>query len=109
MDWKDILGSLKTESDNDTTAETESSGKPEKTVAKCVTIFYEKKGRAGKPVTILAEFSGVNDDGIEELASRLKRKLATGGSCRGGEILIQGDRRREIRELLSNEGFKIKG
>ena len=74
-----------------------------------VTIFYETKGRAGKPATILADFAGVTDAEIEDLASVLKKKLGTGGSCRGGEILIQGDRRTQLRSLLAAAGFKVKG
>lgn len=72
-----------------------------------VTLFYERKGRAGKEATILADFVGLNDDEIAVLASEIKRKLGTGGSVRGGEILIQGDRRKEIREMLTQRGFMV--
>ena len=113
MDWKDVLASLDT---NDLTHD-DAEGKEcidpgsQKSGAepKVVTLFYERKGRGGKSVTILSDFSGVTDSEIEQLASRLKKALGTGGSCRGGEILIQGDRRIDLREFLSHDGFKVKG
>ena len=74
-----------------------------------VTIFYETKGRNGKPVTILADFRGIDADAIDDLASELKKKLGVGGSCRDEEILIQGDRRKEVRVILENKGFRVKG
>ncbi len=104
-DWKDILGTL-----GDLPEGSEPS--PEQTSAsskRAVTLFYERKGRAGKPATILADFAGVTDDEIADLASELKRSLGTGGSARGGEILIQGDRRDDLRRLLKARGFKVKG
>lgn len=59
-------------------------------------IDFERKGRAGKCATIISGFDGLSDSEIAEIASRLKRSLATGGSSRGGEILIQGDRRDDV-------------
>lgn len=70
-------------------------------------VVLEKKGRAGKQATIICGFQGSDDD-LLELASTLKRKLATGGSARGGEILIQGDRRKEVVEILKSLGYKAR-
>lgn len=70
-------------------------------------VVLEKKGRAGKQATIICGFQGSDDD-LLELASTLKRKLATGGSARGGEILIQGDRRKEAVEILKSLGYKAR-
>ncbi len=70
-------------------------------------VVIERKGRGGKTATIVSGFTSLDDDGIAELARRLKTRLGTGGSSRGGEILIQGERRREIVELLRAEGFRI--
>ncbi len=70
-------------------------------------VVLEKKGRAGKQATIICGFQG-SDEALLELASTLKRKLATGGSARGGEILIQGDRRKEVVEILKSLGFKAR-
>lgn len=71
-------------------------------------IVMERKGRAGKTATIVAGFpADMPDDDISALAARLKQKLGTGGSARGGEILIQGDRRDDVARLLRAEGFPV--
>lgn len=70
-------------------------------------IVYERKGRAGKPATIITGFT-VDDDAVADLASDLKKRLGTGGSSRGGEILIQGDRRNDLLRLLTAKGLKAR-
>lgn len=103
--WKDILGALDLpEGDNEVTPQTPDA----KPSAPTVSIFYERKGRGGKEVTILADFKGLDDSEIVSLAADIKRALGTGGSARGGEILIQGDRRQAVTKFLSARGFKIK-
>ena len=68
-------------------------------------IIVERKGRGGKVATIVAGFT-IDDNEVAEIATRLKRKLGTGGSARDGEILIQGDRARSVQEALGAMGFK---
>ncbi len=70
-------------------------------------IIFEKKGRAGKQATIVAGFCG-NDEELQSVASELKRRLGAGGSARGGEILIQGDRRKDVLKLLTEMGYKAR-
>lgn len=112
-DWKDVLSGLAAAESPDVTENCEAmqSKEPSDNAGrkKSVTLFYEKKGRGGKQVTILADFVGTDDEGIEKLASELKKKLGTGGSVREREILIQGDRRNDIRQFLNEKGFKVKG
>lgn len=79
---------------------TESTRKP------AVSIFYERKGRHGKEATIIAGLDSLSDDDLACLASTLKRRLGTGGSARGGEILLQGDRRDEVRRILDTLGYR---
>lgn len=67
----------------------------------------ERKGRGGKTATIIEGFPG-SDSELKALATRLKQQLGVGGSARGGEILIQGDCRQRLRELLSHD-FIVKG
>ena len=43
---------------------------------------------------------------MEQLAAKLKRRLGTGGSARGGEILIQGDRADDVLKALTDLGYK---
>lgn len=70
-------------------------------------IVYERKGRAGKPATIITGFT-VDHGTVADLASDLKKRLGTGGSSRGGEILIQGDRRQDLLRLLTAKGLKAR-
>ncbi len=66
---------------------------------------YEK--RKGKPVTILEGYTGAGDD-FKALAKELKTKLSVGGSYKDDKIIIQGDYRNEIMNLLKNKGFTVK-
>lgn len=70
-------------------------------------IILDRKGRNGKVATIVAGFT-IGDEATAQIASRLKRALGTGGSSRGGEILIQGDRRRDVLDFLIAEGLKAR-
>lgn len=70
-------------------------------------IIYERKGRGGKPATIITGFT-ISDEEIADIASLIKKRLASGGSSRGGEILIQGDRRQALTEILRSLGFRCK-
>lgn len=70
-------------------------------------IFLEKKHRGGKTASIIKGFVGKTDD-LEELGKLLKTKCGTGGSAKDGEIIIQGDMRDKILELLIAKGYKAK-
>ncbi len=70
-------------------------------------IILDRKGRAGKSATIISGFT-IEDEEIAELAKRIKSRLGTGGSSRGGEILIQGDRRKDVLNFLISEGYKAR-
>lgn len=68
-------------------------------------IWFERKGRGGKEASIVKGFSG-NDEDLETLAKILKTKLGTGGAAKDGEIVIQGDHRTKMLELLLAAGYK---
>ena len=71
-------------------------------------VVIDRKGRKGKTATIIEGFT-LPDEEVETIASELKRKIGTGGSSRGGEILLQGEWRQKVTELLRAKGFKTKG
>lgn len=70
-------------------------------------IILEKKGRGGKVATIVTGFV-IDDDEVSALASKMKASLGTGGSARGGEILIQGDKRDAVLKFLIKQGYKAR-
>ena len=67
-------------------------------------VSMEKKGRGGKTVTLIRGFIGTEDD-LKELSKLLKTKCGVGGSAKDGEIIIQGDFKQRIIDLLKAEGY----
>lgn len=67
-------------------------------------ISMEKKGRGGKTVTLIKGFIGSEED-LKDLSKWLKTKCGVGGSAKEGEIIIQGDFKQRIIELLKVEGY----
>ncbi len=67
-------------------------------------VNIEKKGRGGKTVTVVKGFAGTEDD-LKGLGKLLKAKCGTGGSVKDGEILIQGDFKQRLVEILRAEGY----
>ena len=68
---------------------------------------FEKKGRNGKPVTLIEGFEG-DDQLLKEISKKIKTKLGIGGSEKDGVIIIQGDNRDKIMKLLQEMGYKTK-
>ena len=72
-----------------------------------VRLQRQVKGRNGKPVTLI---TGLTLEGpeLKKLAKELKNRCGVGGSIEGHNILIQGDKRDVIRELLESRGHSVK-
>jgi len=66
---------------------------------------YEK--RKGKPITILDGYTGATED-FKILAKEIKQTLSVGGSFKDDKIIIQGDYRDKIMEILKDKGFNVK-
>ena len=66
---------------------------------------YEK--RKGKPITILEGYTGATND-FKALAKEIKTTLSVGGSFKDDKIIIQGDYRDKIMQILKDKGFKVK-
>lgn len=70
-------------------------------------VQLDKKARAGKQVTLITNFVGSEDD-LKDLGKLLKNKCGVGGSAKDGEILIQGDVRQKVLDILAKEGYNAK-
>lgn len=67
-------------------------------------VQIEKHNRGGKTATVIRGFSGTDND-LKELAKWLKTRCGVGGSAKDGEIIIQGELREKIIELLQKDGY----
>ncbi|MCM1005465.1 MAG: translation initiation factor [Prevotella sp.] len=114
MDWKDILLAKSAEMgiapDENVGTVANESETPVFTPSAhpALHVVVERRGRGGKTATIVEGFE-CEDAELKKIAARLKSSLCTGGSARGGEILIQGDCRDRVRQCLKSMGFKLKG
>ena len=82
----------------------------EETIAKNEQLLYvsiDRKQRKGKSVTLVEGFIGTNDD-LKDLGKILKSKCGVGSAAKDGEIMIQGDLKDKVFDLLIKEGYKAK-
>lgn len=104
-DWKAALAAaaaaspLGSDAASDRTAGADNGALPKVNKGK-LRVFFERKGRGGKCATIITGFDDLTDDELKAVASKLKQTLGTGGSARGGEILIQGDRQTDVKKYF---------
>lgn len=67
-------------------------------------VSIDRKQRKGKEVTLITGFVGPEDD-LKDLGKLLKTKCGVGGSAKDGEIIIQGNQREKVIDILKNEGY----
>lgn len=104
-DWKDRLGvvfSTNPDFHYESEAEPEVATLPN--AQQRLRVSMEKNHRGGKTVTLVRGFVGTDDD-LTALARLLKTRCGVGGSAKEGEIIIQGDFRQRVIDLLKAEGY----
>lgn len=67
-------------------------------------VGLDKRNRKGKAVTLVRGFIGTDED-LQELGKLLKTKCGVGGSAKDKEIIVQGDHRQKVLEILQKEGY----
>ncbi len=104
-DWKSRLGMVYSTdpgfeylTDN---APTQAALPPEK---QNLRVGLDRKRRGGKQVTLVTGFIGPDDD-LAALGKILKTRLGVGGAAKEGEIIVQGDFRDRVVELLHSQGY----
>ena len=68
-------------------------------------VSIDRKQRKGKEVTLVEGFVGTDED-LKDLGKYLKSKCGVGGSVKDGEIIIQGNQKEKVFNLLIDKGFK---
>lgn len=107
-DWKERLNVVYS-TNSDFKFETDEEVEPDtlEPARQKLRISLDKRNRNGKSVTLVTGFVGTADD-LHTLAKKLKTKCGVGGSDKDGEILIQGDFRQKVLELLLADGYRAR-
>jgi translation initiation factor 1 len=69
-----------------------------------VTVRLERR-RFGKPTTLIEGLKLEKED-LRSLATKMKKRLATGGTVKDDLILLQGDQRQAAANFLAESGFQ---
>ena len=63
--------------------------------------------KGGRVATVVRGFVGSEED-LSQLGKELKKSCGVGGTAKDGEIIIKGDHRDRVLELLTKAGYKCK-
>lgn len=104
-DWKERLNIVYSTNPNfHYETETEQEESPLPPSQQRLRVSLDRKNRSGKVVTLVTGFVGTDDD-LKELGKMLKSKCGVGGSAKDGEIIVQGDFKQKVAELLLKAGY----
>lgn len=106
-DWKDRLGvvfSTNPDFNYDTAQEEDTTTLPP--AQQNLKVWLDRL-KGGRVATVVRGFVGSGDD-LASLGKELKKSCGVGGTAKDGEIIIQGDHRDRVIELLIKAGYKAK-
>ena len=106
-DWKDRLGvvfSTNPDFNYDTAQEEDTATLPP--AQQNLKVWLDRL-KGGRVATVVRGFVGSADD-LQALGKELKKSCGVGGTAKDGEIIIQGDHRDRVIELLIKAGYKAK-
>ena len=86
-------------------AKTSQRGQPNNNRGR-VDIVRQTAHRGGKAVTVARNFIGIGLAEKQELAKKMQKACGVGGTVKDGCIEIQGDKREEMKRILTEAGFK---
>ncbi len=107
-DWKSRLGMVySTNPDFEYTDSSDDESQSLAPASQNLRVWLDKKQRGGKVVTIVKGFVGSESE-LKELARELKTKCGVGGAAKDGEIIVQGDHRERVVDILIKSGYRCK-
>jgi translation initiation factor 1 len=104
-DWKDRLNVVYS-TNPDFSYETEEEEQQETLppAKQRLRVTLDRKNRGGKVVTLVTGYVG-DEESLKELGRLLKSKCGVGGAVKDGEVIVQGDFRERVIDILKQEGF----
>ncbi|MBQ8366603.1 MAG: translation initiation factor [Alistipes sp.] len=106
-DWKDRLGVVfSTNPDFKYERESEEAERTLPPAQQNLKVWLDRL-KGGRVATVVRGFVGSNDD-LQALGKELKKSCGVGGTAKDGEIIIQGDHRDRVVDLLIKAGYRTK-